>query len=357
MMRKFTGAFILFFSTVTGFAQVGGSAIYEFLNLSNSARTTSMAGAPISVRDQDLNLALANPALLDSTMTNQLAVNYTKYLPDVNINYGFVSYAKHFNNIGTFDAGIQYVNYGQFRETDATGAQIGTFTASDYAFNLGYGKVIGKPDSSKLLSVGGNLKFIYSDLFTYTSTGVAADVAANYYNARHNFSASLILRNYGRQLTDYYNGNPEPLPFEVLAGISFKPKHAPFRISLTGTHLQSWDLTYIDPANPPLTTDPLTGQPIKQNQYKIFGDKLMRHLLFGGEVLLSKNFQIRFGYDYERRQEMMVDSRRGMVGWAFGFGFRIYKFHLSYGHSVYSIAGGSNTFSITTNLNEFYSRR
>ncbi|MFI5149535.1 MAG: type IX secretion system protein PorQ [Bacteroidia bacterium] len=348
---------LFMYCSVTGFAQVGGAGIYEFLNLSNSARSTSMAGAPISVRDQDLNLAIVNPALLDSTMSNQLALNYTKYLPDVNINYGFVSYAKHFCNIGTFNGTIQYVNYGQFKETDATGLQIGTFTASDYSYNLGYGKVIGKPDSNRLISVGANLKFIYSNLFTYSSTGVSADIACNYYNAKHNFSASVILRNYGRQLTDYYSGNQEPLPSELMAGIAFKPKHAPFRISLTGTHLQTWDLTYIDPANPPLTTDPLTGMPIKQNHYKIFGDKLMRHLLFGGELLLSKNFNIRFGYDYERRQEMMVDSRRGMVGWAFGFGFRIYKFHLSYGHSVYSIAGGSNTFSITTNLNDFYSRK
>jgi len=356
-MRKFKALAFLFFSSSMCFAQIGGNSIYEFLELSNSARSTSMAGAPISVRDQDINLAVINPALLDSTMSNQLAINYTKYLPNVNINYGFVSYAKHFNNIGTFNGTIQYVNYGEFRETDATGTQIGTFTAADYSYNIGYGKVVGKPDSNKLFSIGANMKFIYSQLYTYTSYGLAADVAGNYYNAKHNFSASLIIRNYGRQIKDYYSGNQEPLPFEILGGISFKPKHAPFRISLTGTHLQTWDLTYIDPANPPLTSDPLTGQPIKQNQFKIFGDKLMRHALFGGEILLSKSFNIRFGYDYERRQELMVDSRRGLIGWAFGFGIRIYKFHLSYGHAAYHIAGGSNTFSITTNLNDFYSKK
>ena len=205
-MGKFTAIIIFCLCSISGFSQIGGTGIYEFLDLANSARSTSMAGAALSVRDQDLNLAMVNPSLLDSTMSNQLAFNYTKYLPDVNINYGFVSYAKHFTNIGTFDASVQYVNYGQFRETDATGAQIGTFTASDYSYNLGYGKILGHPDSNRLFSVGANLKFIYSDLFTYTSTGIAADIAGSYYNAKHNFSASIIIRDYGRQLTDYYSG-------------------------------------------------------------------------------------------------------------------------------------------------------
>jgi hypothetical protein len=355
-MRKLLLFFMLSISHIT-FSQIGGSGIYEFLNLSNSARATSLGGTVISIRDNDLNLSVINPALLDSTQSNQLAFNYTKYLPDVNVNYGFVSYARHFANIGTFNTNIQYIDYGKFRETDATGAEIGSFTASDYSFNLGYGRPIGKADSNRLFSIGANAKFIYSQLYTYTSSGAAIDLGLNYFNPRRNFSASLLIRNMGREFKDYYSGNREPLPFEILAGVSFKPKHAPFRISVTGTNLQVWDLTYVDPANPPLTTDPLTGAAITQNPAKVFGDKLMRHLLFGGELLITKNFNIRLGYNYERREELMVDSRRGLVGMSFGFGFRISKFHLSYGHAAYHIAGGSNTFSITTNLSDFYSHK
>jgi hypothetical protein len=347
----------MFFGPGLIFSQIGGSSIYNFLNLSNSARATSLGGTVVSIRDQDLNLAVVNPALLDSTLNNNLALNYTKYLPDVNINYGFVSYAHHVRNIGTFNGNIQYVNYGNFRETDATGLETGSFTASDYAFNIGYGKPLGHPDSNRQFSVGANVKYIYSQLYSYTSSGAALDLGLNYYCPKRNFSASLLLRNMGRELKEYSSGNREPLPYEILAGISFKPKHAPFRLTITGTHLEVWDLTYIDPANPPLTTDPLTGAAIKQNHVKIFSDKVMRHVLFGGELLLSKSFNIRFGYNYERRQELMVDSRRGLIGMSFGFGIRVYKFHLSYGHAAYHIAGGSNTFSITTNLADFYSQK
>ncbi|HEV7230000.1 MAG TPA: type IX secretion system protein PorQ [Bacteroidia bacterium] len=353
-MRRLLG-FCLLLNTLPAFAQIGGTSIYEFLNLSNSARASSLGGTVISIQDHDLNLAVINPALLDSTLDNQLALNYTKYLPDVNINYGFVSYAKHFKDIGTFDANLQYINYGRFKETDVTGVETGSFSAADYSFNVGYGKPLGKPDSSKQFSVGANVKFISSQYYNFNSTGAAADIGINFLNIRHNLSASILVRNMGRQFTDYVSGNAEPLPFEILAGISFKPKHAPFRLTVTGTHLETWDLTYIDPANPPLTTDPLTGQPIIQHPFRIWSDKLMRHLLFGGEVLLSKNFNIRLGYNYERREELMVQSRRGLIGMSFGFGFRIYKFHFSYGHAAYHIAGGSNTFSITTNLSDFYS--
>jgi hypothetical protein len=354
MMRKLLGFFLLL-NALPVYSQIGGSRIYEFLNLSNSARAASLGGTVISIQDQDLNLAVINPALLDSNLDNQLAINYTKYLPDVNINYGFVSYAKHFRNIGTFDANVQYINYGRFIEANVVGDQIGSFGAADYSFNLGYGRTLGVPDSTKKFSIGANVKYIYSQLYSYTSSGAAIDVGANFFNIRHNFSASVLIRNAGQEFKNYVSGNSEPLPFELLAGISFKPKHAPFRLSITATHLESWDLTYIDPANPPLTTDPLTGQPIVQKPFKIFGDKLMRHALFGGEILLTKNFNVRLGYNYERRQELIVNSRRGLVGLSFGIGLKISKFHLSYAHSNYHIAGGSNTISVTTNLSDFYS--
>jgi hypothetical protein len=355
MMRRLLGLFLLL-NALPAYSQLGGSSIYEFLNLSNSARSASLGGEVISIQDQDLNLAVINPALLDSSLSNQLAINYTKYLPDVNINYGFFSYAKHIRNIGTFDANLQYINYGRFIESDVAGTQIGSFGASDYSFNLGYGKTLGVADSSKKFSIGANVKYIYSQLYTYTSSGAAFDLGANFFSARHNFSASLLIRNVGQEFKDYVSANTEPIPFELLAGISFKPKHAPFRLTVTATHLERWDLTYIDPANPPLTTDPLTGQPIVQKPFKIFGDKLMRHAVFGGEILLTKNFNIRLGYNYERRQEMIVNSRRGLVGLSFGIGLKISKFHLSYAHSNYHIAGGSNTISLTTNLSDFYSR-
>ena len=91
--------------------------------------------------------------------------------------------------------------------------------------------------------------------------------------------------------------------------------------------------------------------------FDIFGDKLMRHLVFGVEFLVGKNFHADLGYNYKRRQEMKVSARPGTVGFSWGFGFKVSKFHFAFGRASYHLAGGSNHFSLTTNLSEFYRKQ
>ncbi|NJK85180.1 MAG: hypothetical protein HC906_03680 [Bacteroidales bacterium] len=70
----------------------------------------------------------------------------------------------------------------------------------------------------------------------------------------------------------------------------------------------------------------------------------MRHIILGTEFSLSKNLVLRFGYNYRRRQEMKVDARTGTVGFSWGLGLRISKFHLSYARSAWHLAGSPNYF-------------
>jgi hypothetical protein len=100
----------------------------------------------------------------------------------------------------------------------------GTFTAGEYAFNLGWGRQL-----DSLFSIGANLKNIYSHLDTYHSYGIAVDVAGTYSSAKSQFTATLMALNIGRQLKYYIDGNNEPLPFEVQLGLSKKLAHTPFR--------------------------------------------------------------------------------------------------------------------------------
>ena len=46
-----------------------------------------------------------------------------------------------------------------------------------------------------------------------------------------------------------------------------------------------------------------------------------------------------------------------MVGFSWGFGIKISKFHFSYGRATYHLAGGSNHFSLSTNLSDFYHKK
>ena len=332
-----------------GMAQIGGNAIYQFLDLPFSARTASLGGNLISVKDDDINLIAQNPSLLSSSMDNKFSMNYVNYFSD--INYGYTTYAKTFKKLGNFSVGMQFLDYGKFIRADETATTSGSFRANDNCLNLGYSKEI-----DTMWSIGAQIKTIYSVLDSWYSIGNAVDLGVTYFNSKRNFTFAAVVKNVGYEWHTYFQ-TQEKLPYEYQLGISKKPKHAPFRLSIIATHLEKWNLTYIDPANPPLTEDPLTHEPIKQNKTKIFADKVMRHAIFGGELLLTKNFNIRFGFNYERRRELRVDTRPALVGFSFGFGFKIYKFQLGYGYASYHLAGGSNHFTITTNISDFYKKK
>lgn len=332
------------------FAQVGGTNTYNFLKLPLSARVAALGGNLICVKDGDINLASDNPSLLDSSMDNKLASNYVNYFTDVN--YANVLYAKHYKKTGTFSAGFNYINYGQFTQADDNGTVTGEFKAGDYAFNMGYGRAL---DSS--FSVGGTLKTIYSAYSTYSSAGSALDLAATYYKQKKRLTVAAVIKNIGWQWKPYVRGNREPLPFEIQLGLSKKLKHAPFRFSITAQHLEKWNLTYEDPANPSVTVDALTKEVKQKSKLQKFSGKTMRHVVLGTEFLLTKNFNIRVGYNYQRRQELKVETTPGAAGFSFGFGLKISKFQFSYGRAVYHLAGPSNHLSIGANLSDFYSKK
>ena len=340
----------ILFLSVSSFAQIGGNSVYKFLNLTSSARTAAMGGNFLAVKDGDLTQALFNPSIIDTKMDNNLALSFVDYYTDVN--YGFASYAKSFNDIGTYVATVQYLNYGEFTYADETGQTYGTFTANELALNVGWGRSL-----DSLFSIGANFKFIYSGLEDYQSYGLAVDVAGSYHNPKNNFTMSLIVRNIGAQLKPYRSGNTEPLPFEINFGLSQRLKHLPFRYSVLLTNLHKWDLTYNDPNDPDNRVDPITGEVEEKNSFSDFADKAMRHVVVGGEFIPSKHFLIRFGYNYQRRQELGVYNKMSTVGFSWGIGLRISKFQIDYSRATYHLSGSPNYITIRTNLSDFSKKR
>jgi len=345
MMKRHTLALLLIILLPACLmAQKGGEATYDFLMLTNSARVAALGGKNVSLADDDINLVFHNPSLLSAGMNRDLNLNYVNYFAGVN--YGYASYAFMKEGVGNFAGGIHYINYGEFDRTDEYGQQNGTFRASEYALNLVYSRAI----IDTFLTVGVNLKPIFSSFEQYTSFGMALDLGAVYHNPGSNTSVGLVLKNMGAQITTY-TGVRERLPFEIQAGISQGLAHAPFRFNITMQHLERWDLTYETGEADNFNT---IGDSRQKSKFDIFGDKLMRHMIFGVEFLAGKNFHIDLGYNYKRRAEMKVDARPGMVGFSMGLGLKVSKFHIAYGRSTYHLAGATNHFSLTTSLSEFY---
>jgi len=311
----------------TGFSQTGGDNVYEFLNLTHSAYVSSTGGTNISTVNNNPNMAYHNPALLNSTMDNNISLDFVNYF--AGINYGMAMYARSFEEVGNFGVGITYLNYGSFIGADNSGTITGTFPSSEYAMSLIYSRSI-----DSLFNVGLNLKPILSHLESYASFGFAVDLGASWHSRNELFSAGVTLKNIGMQITSYTGENRQPLPFEIQAGVSQKLAYAPFRFSLTIRHLEKFNLThqYIESSTDKQGSD--------------FGENLLRHLIFGVELIPSKNFYVSGGYNYQRRRELKVEPRGAAVGLSWGFGIKTSTIDIEFGRATYHLAGSSNHISM-----------
>lgn len=337
------GVFILLIIICTDlFAQVGGQSTYEFVNLPNSARVASLGGNNLTIYDNDLTMSYYNPSLLNSSMNDNIALNYSLFM--AGINYGYLSYAREIPKYGTFAAGINYINYGRFDETDETGNIIGKFSASEYNLNL----IWAKPVLDSVFTIGANLKTIYSEMYHYYSSAVLLDAGATFHNKKMLLEAALVIKNLGVQLKSYTKGNREPMPFDVQLGITKKLKHAPFRVSCVVHDLLKPDMTYT--INSTDTT--ATPKPV----FLRVSDKILRHFIIGVEFVPTKNFFVNIGYNHQRRQELLLETRPFLTGFSWGFGFKVNKFRFSYGRARYHLASAANNFSLSVNLADFYTR-
>jgi hypothetical protein len=280
----------------------------------------------------DLNLAWHNPALLTQSMDKSLTINYVNYFAGVN--YGMTMYSRSFPTIGNFAAGITYLNYGSFKEADESGNITGTFSAAEYALSFIYSRNI-----DSLFSIGANLKPILSHLEKYTSFGFALDIGASYHSRNNLFSAGLVIKNAGMQITSYAGEKKEKLPFEIQAGLSQKLAHAPLRFSLTLRHLEKYDLTYSYSNNTGGTT-------ASASSASGIGENLLRHAILGAELIPHKNFYLSAGYNYQRRRELQVDSKVSTAGFSWGFGINTSFLSIGFGRATFHLAGSSNHISL-----------
>jgi hypothetical protein len=217
-------------------------------------------------------MAYHNPALLNSGMNKNLALNYVNYF--AGINYGLAMYSRSYPGTGNFAAGLTYLNYGSFTETDISGTITGSFRAAEYALSLIYSRQI-----DSLFTIGITFKPVLSQLEKYTSVGFAFDLGAAWHNKKNLFSAGFVIRNAGYQVTTYAGELREKLPFEIQAGLSQSLANAPFRFSLTLRHLEKFDLThqYITTTTPE-DTRVTSG----------FLENAMRHAVIGVELIPIK---------------------------------------------------------------------
>ncbi len=323
------------------FCQLQNSS-YNSLNLHSSSRVLSMGGDVNSIVDDDVSLALFVPSLLNEEMDKQMSFNFVDYVSDIN----FISFhfAKKLNNNLIFFSGIDAINYGQFDGADAIGNTISKFSASQQIATIGMSKYLGYN-----FTLGSNFRIINSSLESYHSVALSSNISTTYHNIESRLTSTLLVKNLGKPIKNYTT-EQEDLPFEIQMGLSKSLKYLPFTYSFVFHHLNVYDLS--NSYNPRTIYDPVNNELIVKKE--TVAKKLLRHVILGAELNpFRKNLFLRAGFNFQRREDLKLDSSLNMSGFSCGLGFSIKNVKLNYSRSAFHSSSMLNSFSIISNFSKF----
>jgi hypothetical protein len=339
MIRKWLVLLSFLISLPAG-AQTGGKRTFSFLALPSHGKVAALGGTHITATGPEAGLMLANPALLPAGQHRYVAFSFTDYVADVSHNT--LTYVLAARRNSSWGLGLSYLHYGDFTQRDAAGQEAGKFSAADYALSLTRATTIGP------FTLGASLKLAVSAIAEYKAVALLTDVGGIFKHPDKDLTIGLAFKHIGYELRSFSGQEREPTPFDVQLGLSYKPEHMPFRFSITAHHLQQPDIVYLD----------TTGQARQhQSLKKSLADQIARHLVLGGELLLSKNLNLRLGYNHLRRKELRLENAPGTAGFSMGLLLRIKGFQLDYARAYYHQAGASNFFTVGTDLGRFFKKK
>ena len=195
-----------------------GSTAYNYLNVTSSARIYGLGGVNISTVEDELSTADQNPGLLGFEMSDQVLVDYMRYLG--NSNFAGVKYARAIGERGAWSAGFRY-SY----------------------------------DNTSRLRGGITMKLLYSSYEQYSAFAVATDLGINWYDPETDWSFSAVVANLGGQLKKFHESY-DRLPIDVRLGATKGFSGVPVRLSVTPGILRNGN-SLIMTAGTALPTSPL----------------------------------------------------------------------------------------------------
>lgn len=308
-MRILFAFVLLFFSNV-----LIAQTTYEFLKLDPSPRAAALAGSYVSNMD-DPNVIFYNPAGIKSLEGNPVSFSFLKHLVD--INSASLAYSQEFEGIGRFGAAVQYINYGEFDETDQFGYKTGTFGVNEMAFIVGYANTFEED-----FYYGANIKLIYSGIADQSSVGLGVDIGIQYLWQEYGWRFGFSIVNIGSQLSSYFDVEEE-LPVDVRLGFSKKLQYMPLEFFFSFNNLND-------------------------DNEDFFGR--LGNITAGGEFSLGKVIKLRFGYDNEKRKDLKLGSTTGLAGFNIGLGIIVQNYKVDYAFSSLGSIGAMHRLGVSTSL-------
>lgn len=302
---------ITFFITlfcVTGRAKdinsKAGTSAFPFLKINVGARAVGMGGAFTGLADDESALYY-NPAGIASFEGKHFIASYHNYFVD--IQSGFLGYINQFNERLSFGGWISYLNYGEFIETDNSGAILGDFSGGDIVAAMTLAL-----KHNHNLALGGTIKIIYERIHDYSASGLALDLGVKYSSDRGRFGAGLMIQNLGKQLSAL-GVEKYRLPFTIRGGVSMRPRAFPLTVA--------GDLIV------PIDNDMVVA--------------------LGADYYEFKPFYARIGWNSFGSNFRGVGSDDTWAGLSLGVGFDYMRLHISYAFTPSADLGESHRVTLT----------
>lgn len=304
----------------------GGENTFGFLRLPYSSHAASLGGSNISVIDDDITLAMHNPALLTNVTDKTINLSFMTYMSDSKV--AGAAFNKVFGERSAGAVFARYVDYGSFEGYTEDNIHTGSFSAKDIELAVTYSYLL-----SERWSGGVSGKFIYSQYAEMNAMALGVDLGLNYYDSDIDFSASLAFKNLGGQVKAYEEKH-ETMPIDIQLGFTKRLAHAPIKISATFSNLHRWS---------------------KKDFYNAdgsedgFGEILLKHITLGADVLIGKNFYASIGYNYRMGKELSAGGSK-WDGLTAGAGLHINKVKFSASYSRLHVSSSSFLFNLSYSL-------
>ena len=289
---------------------------FLFLQLPVSSHAAALGGDNVTIAEDDATLSYHNPALLTNVSDRTLSLNYMNYLYRTNtVGAGYAMEVGERSMLG-FKA--QYLDFGKMKNADVDGNVLGDFSAKDMVLMGTYCF-----DFTDRWTGGVSGKFIYSNYEQVYSLALGVDLGVNYYDAEHGFSLSAVARNLGGQVKSF-DETHEPLPFNLLVGVSKNFAHAPVRLSLTLSDLHKW-----------------RAEDFHNSSDASWSALLLKHFILGADIFPTRNTYLSVGYNFLLHSELKNHAKRSLEGFSLGAGLQVRSIKVGISYGNYHVAASS----------------
>ncbi len=276
-----------------------GTTGFGFLRIGPGARAVAMGNAFTGVTG-DIYSSYWNPAGLARIEQSQATATYLNYLLD--IQSGYLGYARPCAKAGVFGLTLQYMNFGDLDKTDETGTVTGTFAASDVSLSISYGRTLRED-----LSIGATFSpLIHENIDEYSSLAMAFSLGAQYeLPVEGGLTIGAAVQHLGATLKGFTDEHKDDLPLNFRLG--------------GGLHLAHLPVLLACDANKAIDQD-----------FK---------LSLGGEITPHENLAIRLGYRFNNSDLKLGTGKDDYIGLSGGFGLVLRQYTVDYALSSFGELG------------------